>query len=381
MKTIVFLILIFTIFQSKAIDLGSLDTSFSNDGVSDGWDRSGETGYYRYGSATVVDSQGRIYVAGTYDYDAGGSTAKGARIERYLPSGTLDNTFGTGGIKTFAVPPAPINQFEYSLVLGPSDSIFMGYSRLYCIVGNECHSNIKIYYVNSSGVTVGDITIPFDLGGTWERNDDNISDMVYMPTLNRLAISAEVERLGSLMKMSRRMSELIDKLLEFSRINRSEPHTEEIDLDEVLSGVLEMMDSSIKEHQATITYKKKLPKIAFDPSRCGEIFYNLILNGLKYNTSSPKEIEIGMLDSPNDSGQKIFYVKDNGIGIPEKHHDSVFKMFKRLHGRDAFGGGTGAGLTIIKRIINKHGGNIWIKSPSEGGTIFYFTLEEPIKTE
>ncbi|HOO50872.1 MAG TPA: PAS domain S-box protein [Alphaproteobacteria bacterium] len=189
------------------------------------------------------------------------------------------------------------------------------------------------------------------------------------------------ERLGSLMKMSRRMSELIDKLLEFSRINRSEPHTEEIDLDEVLSGVLEMMDSSIKEHQATITYKKKLPKIAFDPSRCGEIFYNLILNGLKYNTSSPKEIEIGMLDSPNDSGQKIFYVKDNGIGIPEKHHDSVFKMFKRLHGRDAFGGGTGAGLTIIKRIINKHGGNIWIKSPSEGGTIFYFTLEEPIKTE
>ena len=88
-----------------------------------------------------------------------------------------------------------------------------------------------------------------------------------------------------------------------------------------------------------------------------------------------------MLDSPNDSGQKIFYVKDNGIGIPEKHHDSVFKMFKRLHGRDAFGGGTGAGLTIIKRIINKHGGNIWIKSPSEGGTIFYFTLEEPIKTE
>ena len=197
MKTIVFLILIFTIFQSKAIDLGSLDTSFSNDGVSDGWDRSGETGYYRYGSATVVDSQGRIYVAGTYDYDAGGSTAKGARIERYLPSGTLDNTFGTGGIKTFAVPPAPINQFEYSLVLGPSDSIFMGYSRLYCIVGNECHSNIKIYYVNSSGVTVGDITIPFDLGGTWERNDDNISDMVYMPTLNRLAISAEVERGGS----------------------------------------------------------------------------------------------------------------------------------------------------------------------------------------
>lgn len=198
MKKVLFTLMLILISQSYALDLGSLDTTFSNDGSSDGWDRSGENGYHRYGSATVVDSLGRVYVAGTFDYNFNGGTEKGARLERYLPSGILDNTFGTGGIKTFGVPPAPINQFEYGLELGPFDSVFLGYSRLLCDnSGTECHSDIKIYYINSSGSTVGQITIPFNLGGTWDRNDDNFADMVFMPTLNRLAIAAEIERGGS----------------------------------------------------------------------------------------------------------------------------------------------------------------------------------------
>jgi hypothetical protein len=197
MKKVTFLILALVAFQSKAIDLGSLDTSFSNDGVSDGWDRSGEPGFHRYGSAVLVDSQGRVYVAGTFDYEVNGYTEKAVHLDRYLANGQPDASFGTSGTKNFYIPPAATNQFEYSLVLGPSDSIFLGYSRLYCVTGNECHSDIRVYYLDSTGNEIDSITIPFDLGGTWDRNDDNISDMVYIPTLNRLAIAAEVERGGA----------------------------------------------------------------------------------------------------------------------------------------------------------------------------------------
>ena len=72
----------------------------------------------------------------------------------------------------------------------------------------------------------------------------------------------------------------------------------------------------------------------------------------------------------------VFYVRDNGIGIPEKHHDAVFRIFKRLHGRDKFGGGTGAGLTIVKKIVERHHGRIWLESSAGEGTTFYFTLDE-----
>jgi len=70
----------------------------------------------------------------------------------------------------------------------------------------------------------------------------------------------------------------------------------------------------------------------------------------------------------------VFHVKDNGIGIPQKHYDAVFRIFKRLHGRDEFGGGTGAGLTIARKIVERHGGRIWLDSLPGEGTTVYFTL-------
>ena len=72
----------------------------------------------------------------------------------------------------------------------------------------------------------------------------------------------------------------------------------------------------------------------------------------------------------------MFYVRDNGIGIQAKHFDSVFRIFKRLHGRDKYGGGTGAGLTIVKKIVERHSGKIWMESTYGEGTTFYFTLGE-----
>ena len=119
--------------------------------------------------------------------------------------------------------------------------------------------------------------------------------------------------------------------------------------------------------------KKSLPTMMCDKTRVGEIFRNLITNAMKYNDKDEKLIEIGTTE---DHGKSCIYVKDNGIGIRENHKEKIFQIFKRLHGKNKFGGGTGAGMTIVKKLIERHGGEIWLDSELGKGTTFYFTLSE-----
>ncbi len=107
--------------------------------------------------------------------------------------------------------------------------------------------------------------------------------------------------------------------------------------------------------------------------RIGEIFRNLIQNAVKYNDAGEKRVEVGW-GGASDRNPPVFFVRDNGIGIREKHLETVFKIFKRLHGRDKYGGGTGSGLTIVRKIVERHGGRIWIESEVGKGSTFYFTL-------
>jgi light-regulated signal transduction histidine kinase (bacteriophytochrome) len=101
-----------------------------------------------------------------------------------------------------------------------------------------------------------------------------------------------------------------------------------------------------------------------------------IVEGSAYNDKPTKCVEIGVLDS--SPARPVYYVRDNGIGIPEKHFESIFRIFKRLHARDRYGGGAGAGLTIVKRIVERHGGRIWLQSTAGQGTSFFFTLAEEV---
>ncbi|MBL8639006.1 MAG: PAS domain S-box protein [Alphaproteobacteria bacterium] len=183
-----------------------------------------------------------------------------------------------------------------------------------------------------------------------------------------------LDKLESLMKMSRRMNDLIDSLLYFSRINKTELSYGETDIAATVNGVMEMLETYLKDNRAKIVIESDLPTVTCDQVRVGEIFRNLIVNGIKYNNKPEKEIHIGVCSHEAAPQNITFYVKDNGIGIPDKHYDSVFKMFKRLHGRDAYGGGTGAGLAIVKQIVVQHGGRIWIDSKVGEGATFYFTL-------
>ncbi|MFK8183017.1 MAG: ATP-binding protein [Phormidesmis sp.] len=196
-----------------------------------------------------------------------------------------------------------------------------------------------------------------------------------------------IDKLNTLTRLTQRMEELINSLLHYSRLGRSELVLNEVNLNEVVTSAIDVIKVS-KPNEARFEVPQSLPTIQCDRTQIAELFTNLITNGIKYNDKADKMIEIGSL-SPRQAREQavlpkgeellinstVYYVKDNGIGIRDKHLATVFRIFKRLHGPKRFGGGTGAGLTIAKKIVERHGGLIWIQSIYEEGSTFYFTLK------
>ena len=121
----------------------------------------------------------------------------------------------------------------------------------------------------------------------------------------------------------------------------------------------------------------ELPEVTCDSVRVAEIFRNLIVNALKYNDKAEKRIEIGFLAAhPDETGQDrtgVYFVRDDGKGIAQEFHEDIFRMFKRLERSDD-DGGTGAGLTFVRKIVQRHGGHVWLESEPGAGTTFFFTL-------
>ena len=184
--------------------------------------------------------------------------------------------------------------------------------------------------------------------------------------------------LSTIMRLSQRMEVLLDELLYFSRIGRAELAFKHIDLNKVIEEIRETIDPMMNEQNAKVKVLEPLPVIECDVVRVRELFRNLITNAIKYNDKEEKVIEIGFrkpVPKDNTPASYVFFVRDNGIGIQDKHQGLVFKIFKRLHGKTEFGGGTGSGLTICKKIVERHNGKIWIESVFGEGTTFLFTLE------
>jgi signal transduction histidine kinase len=187
-------------------------------------------------------------------------------------------------------------------------------------------------------------------------------------------------KLETLSRLSRRMETLIDSLLHYSRLGRADLALEPVDVQEVVEDVIERLAISLREQHVEVRIPRRLPVVRSDRVRLAEVFANLVTNAIKYNDKPQRWIEIGVADTPRavgaDAGREpTFYVCDNGIGIPERHLETVFRIFKRLHRRDQYGGGTGAGLTIVRKIVERHNGHVWIEStPGEGTTVF-FTLK------
>ncbi|WP_186441583.1 PAS domain S-box protein [Desulfamplus magnetovallimortis] len=172
-------------------------------------------------------------------------------------------------------------------------------------------------------------------------------------------------------KAGHRMQSLISDLLKVSRVNTLNTSFEPTDLTKVLEEVLEHMQSTITEENGVVTYSR-LPTLMVDKSQIQGLFQNLIVNALKYNEALKPTIEIGYEDKGHECR---FFVKDNGIGISKEFRDKIFMIFQRLHPRKDYSG-SGIGLALCKKIVERHRGNIWVESESGKGSIFYFTLPQ-----
>jgi len=138
---------------------------------------------------------------------------------------------------------------------------------------------------------------------------------------------------------------------------------------------IDTLSLMLQERQVDVRVPGPLPTVRGDRDQLGEVFANLLTNAVKYNDKERRCVEIGTAEAASIPETHVaLYVRDNGIGIAERHHESVFRIFKRLHGRDEYGGGTGAGLTIVRKIIDRHHGRVWIESTPGEGTTVWFSL-------
>jgi PAS domain S-box-containing protein len=179
--------------------------------------------------------------------------------------------------------------------------------------------------------------------------------------------------LDRIQRLAVRMTELTDCLLSLSRIGSAPLAMESVNLDQVLDGVVEDVKPLLGLLSVELRRSGHLPIVTGNALRIREVFQNLIVNAAKYNDKKEKLVEVGW---EVKEATPVFYVRDNGIGIPQQHRENIFRIFKRLHEQNKFGGGTGAGLTIAKKIVERHGGRIWVESSVGVGTTFFFTLQE-----
>lgn len=182
------------------------------------------------------------------------------------------------------------------------------------------------------------------------------------------------EKLNTLVRLTKKMESLIESLLKFSHLGRQELHMSPIALDHRLENITELFGMNPQWENCQIRIPRSLPTVLGDCVLLEEVFTNLISNAFKYNDQSEKWAEIGWIEANSQNPDFVtISVRDNGIGIREKHLESVFRIFKRLHAPNKYGGGTGAGLTIVKKIVERHGGNIQVQSIYGQGTTFLFT--------
>ena len=199
------------------------------------------------------------------------------------------------------------------------------------------------------------------------RNIDGFSKIVLEEYGDKLEGSGE-HYLKRVRNGAIKMSQLIDDMLSFSRVGRTELRLKEVEVNRLVNNVLRDFSEVIKEKDIDVKVGE-LPEILCDQNMIQQVFSNLISNAVKYSSETDRpKVEIGF-----DENQKVFYVKDNGIGFDMQYHDKVFQVFQRLQLPENYEG-TGVGLAIVKRMLERHNGTIWAESELGKGTTFYVQL-------
>jgi PAS domain S-box-containing protein len=196
----------------------------------------------------------------------------------------------------------------------------------------------------------------------------------FLGFIEKDAQSGNMERIhGDIQRISAatdKMQRLLNELLELSRIGRLMNSPQNIPFKDLVQDGVNLLDQRLRERNIRVIVREDLPVVACDLQRLSEVIQNLLDNAIKFmGEQTDPVIEIGSCGE--EKNMQVLYVQDNGIGIAPEHHERVFGLFNKL---DPKVDGTGVGLTIVKRIIEVHGGRIWVESEPGRGTTFYFTL-------
>jgi two-component system CheB/CheR fusion protein len=166
-----------------------------------------------------------------------------------------------------------------------------------------------------------------------------------------------------------RMKKLILDLLTYSRVGSDKSGFEQVNMKNLLTEVLNLFEKEIRESAARIEVKD-MPLVNANKTQMFQLFQNLLGNALKYRDKEMPRIVVSSKELPD---HYIFSIEDNGIGIDKAYHEKIFQIFQRLHSKGSYSG-TGIGLAICKKIVERHGGSIWVEGEKEKGSRFYFTL-------
>jgi light-regulated signal transduction histidine kinase (bacteriophytochrome) len=177
------------------------------------------------------------------------------------------------------------------------------------------------------------------------------------------------EFIGFAIEGTHRMEALIRDLLAYSRVDMRVNSLEPVESASAFDAAVANLKVAIEETGATVS-RQTLPKVNADPVQLTQLFQNLIGNGLKFHGPDPPRIQT---EARRSGDEWIFSVRDNGIGIESKYFETIFVIFRRLHTRKEYSG-TGIGLAICKKIVERHGGRIWVESAPGQGSTFAFTL-------
>ena len=183
--------------------------------------------------------------------------------------------------------------------------------------------------------------------------------------------------LNRVVKASGRMRRLIDDLLSYARVARVRNPYEDASTATLAAEAVAGLAPLIEERRARVTVSPDLPTIYCAPVKIRQLFQNLVSNAVKYNDRPEPEINV----TAEKFGEYFwkFSVRDNGIGIPSQYFDEIFRMFKRLHARQEYGGGTGAGLAIVKKIVDEHSGKVWVESEEGKGSVFHILIPADLR--
>jgi PAS domain S-box-containing protein len=171
----------------------------------------------------------------------------------------------------------------------------------------------------------------------------------------------------------KRLEQLTEDLLSYARMETDARQFEEVDMEEVAGDVVHLLDATLQAAGAAVTVHP-LPQVRGDRTQLAQLLMNLVGNGIKYCRDPAPRVEVSAVRGEREW---VFSVSDNGIGIDARHHEKVFEVFKRLHTQAEYPG-TGIGLAICRRVVESHGGKIWISAQTGPGTAFCFTLPEDL---